>query len=124
MLLCATLSSPRSHSNFPIRQSIASPAMTLDVLHFILPKGGNPDEIRESQRKRGLPEEIVDEIAQMYADWVKRTQRCAFHRSPLVPHLCTTTVDYEASNLAKSVNQVQKEIAAKKKARRFSSHRI
>jgi len=71
--------------------------MTLDVLHFILPKGGNPDEIRESQRKRGLPEEIVDEIAQMYADWVK--------------------LDYEASNLAKSVNQVQKEIAAKKKAK-------
>jgi len=42
-------------------------------------------------------------------------------RSPLI---CTTTVDYEASNLAKSVNKVQKEIAAKKKARQFSSHRI
>jgi len=36
----------------------------------------------------------------------------------------TTTVDYEASSLAKSVNQVQKEIAAKKKVRRFSSHPI
>jgi len=54
--------------------------MTLDILQFILPKGGNPDEIRESQRKRGLPEEIVDEIAQMYADWVKRMQRFGFHR--------------------------------------------
>ena len=51
--------------------------MTLDILHFIQAKGGNPDEIRESQRKRGLSDEIVDEVAQMYADWVRRTQRCA-----------------------------------------------
>ena len=45
--------------------------MTIDVLHFIDSKGGNPEEIRESQRKRGLPVEIVDEVIQMYADWVK-----------------------------------------------------
>lgn len=54
--------------------------MTLDVLHFIHAKGGNPDEIRESQRKRGLSDEIVDEVAQMYADWVKRTHRPRIHR--------------------------------------------
>ena len=54
--------------------------MTLDVLHFIHAKGGSPDEIRESQKKRGLPEEIVDEVAQMYADWVKRTPRCLIYR--------------------------------------------
>ncbi|KAF9777519.1 serine-tRNA ligase [Thelephora terrestris] len=69
--------------------------MTLDILHFIEAKGGSPDEIRESQRKRGLSDEIVDEVAQMYADFVK--------------------LDYEASTLAKSANQVQKEIAVKKK---------
>jgi seryl-tRNA synthetase len=46
--------------------------MTLDILHFIEAKGGSPDEIRESQRKRGLSDEIVDEVAQMYADFVKR----------------------------------------------------
>jgi seryl-tRNA synthetase len=45
--------------------------MTLDVLQFIDSKGGNAEEIRESQRKRGLPVEIVDEVIQMYADWVK-----------------------------------------------------
>lgn len=45
--------------------------MTLDILHFIDNKGGNAEEIRESQRKRGHPVEIVDEIIQMYADWVK-----------------------------------------------------
>ena len=45
--------------------------MTLDVLHFIDAKGGNAEEIRESQRKRGHSVEIVDEIIQMYADWVR-----------------------------------------------------
>lgn len=46
--------------------------MTLDVLQFIDGKGGNAQEIRESQKKRGLSVEIVDEVIQMYADWVKR----------------------------------------------------
>ncbi|KAI0717897.1 serine-tRNA ligase [Cerioporus squamosus] len=71
--------------------------MTLDVLHYIDNKGGNAEEIRESQRKRGLSVELVDEVIQMYADWVK--------------------LDFEANNLAKTVNSVQKEIAAKKKAK-------
>jgi hypothetical protein len=61
--------------------------MTLDVLHFIQAKGGNPDEIKESQRKRGLTEEIVDEVAQMYADWVKRTHQPDIRRSPRISHL-------------------------------------
>lgn len=47
--------------------------MTLDVLSFIDNKGGNAEEIRESQRKRGHSVELVDEIIQMYADWVKST---------------------------------------------------
>jgi seryl-tRNA synthetase len=51
--------------------------MTLDVLHFIDAKGGNAEEIRESQRKRGLNVEVVDEVIQMYADWVK----CAYSAS-------------------------------------------
>ena len=47
--------------------------MTLDILSFIDNKGGNAEEIRESQRKRGHSVEIVDEIIQMYTDWVKST---------------------------------------------------
>lgn len=50
--------------------------MTLDVLHFIDNKGGNAEEIRESQRKRGLPVEVVDEVIEMYAQWVKSESRC------------------------------------------------
>lgn len=45
--------------------------MTLDILSFIDTKGGNSAEIKESQKKRGLAVELVDEIIQMYADWVK-----------------------------------------------------
>ncbi len=45
--------------------------MTLEVLNFIDNKGGNAEEIRESQRKRGESVELVDEVIQMYTDWVK-----------------------------------------------------
>jgi len=55
--------------------------MTLDVTGFIDAKGGNSEEIRESQRKRGHSVEIVDEIIQMYQDWVKSTS-CDPQRSP------------------------------------------
>jgi seryl-tRNA synthetase len=47
--------------------------MTLDIISFIDSKGGNAEEIRESQRKRGHSVELVDEIIQMYSDWVKST---------------------------------------------------
>ena len=59
--------------------------MTLDVLHFIDAKGGNAEEIRESQRKRGLSVELVDEVVQMYADWIKSA-------SGVRPHICLWTI--------------------------------
>jgi len=55
--------------------------MTLDVLQFIDNKGGNAEEIRESQRKRGHPVELVDEVIQMYSDWVKSMSFCFFHEN-------------------------------------------
>ena len=64
--------------------------MTLDVLHFIDNKGGNAEEIRESQRKRGLSVELVDEVIQMYADWVKRTHVSIHHENVMasrIPHV-------------------------------------
>ncbi|KAI0052369.1 serine-tRNA ligase [Auriscalpium vulgare] len=71
--------------------------MTLDLLQFIDSKGGNAEEIRESQRKRGHSVEIVDEVIQMYADWVK--------------------IDFEANKLGKQSNALQKQIGVKKKAK-------
>ncbi|KAG6856631.1 hypothetical protein H0H87_002381 [Tephrocybe sp. NHM501043] len=71
--------------------------MTLDITSFIDSKGGNAEEIRESQRKRGHSVELVDEVIAMYAEWVK--------------------MDFDTNALRKKVNEVQKQIAAKKKAK-------
>ncbi|RDB19707.1 Serine--tRNA ligase, cytoplasmic [Hypsizygus marmoreus] len=71
--------------------------MTLDITSFIDSKGGNAEEIRESQRKRGHSVELVDEIIQMYSDWVK--------------------MEFDTNALRKKVNEVQKQIAAKRKAK-------
>ena len=46
--------------------------MTLDVTSFMTEKGGNPEAIRESQRRRGHPVEAVDEVIKLYSEWVKR----------------------------------------------------
>jgi len=41
----------------------------LDINLFRIDKGGNPDLIRESQRKRGSPIEVVDEIIRLDDEW-------------------------------------------------------
>ncbi|KAF8532040.1 serine-tRNA ligase [Gautieria morchelliformis] len=71
--------------------------MTLDVLTFLSEKGGDPGAIKESQRKRGHSVEVVDEVISMYSDWVK--------------------LDFELNGLNKEANALQKQIAAKKKAK-------
>lgn len=45
--------------------------MTLDVLMFIDNKGGDAEAIRESQRRRYLGVEIVDEVIEMYTKWTQ-----------------------------------------------------
>ena len=51
--------------------------MTLDVTSFIVEKGGDPEAIRESQRKRGDSVEIVDEVIAMYKHWVEGKALCS-----------------------------------------------
>ena len=43
----------------------------LDVTDFVLEKGGNPNKIRESQRRRHAPEAIVDDVLALYEDHKK-----------------------------------------------------
>ncbi|KAK8186981.1 seryl-tRNA synthetase [Phyllosticta capitalensis] len=69
----------------------------LDIQDFITERGGNPEKIRESQRKRGASVEVVDEIIAMWED----------HRK----------TKYEATQISSSINQTQKEIGQKKKAK-------
>ncbi|KAI0157489.1 hypothetical protein GGR57DRAFT_462055 [Xylariaceae sp. FL1272] len=69
----------------------------LDVLDFIAERGGNPEAIRESQRRRYAPVEVVDEIIAMWQD----------HRS----------TNYNATQIKTKMNDLQKQIGAKKKAK-------
>jgi seryl-tRNA synthetase len=45
--------------------------MTLDVTTFIAEKEGNPELIRESQKKRGHSVELVDEVIALYKEWTR-----------------------------------------------------
>jgi seryl-tRNA synthetase len=89
--------------------------MTLDVTSFIDGKGGNSEAIRESQRKRGHSVEVVDEVIQMYQDWVKSTSLRPENSCTFTSGL-SHTVDFDANGLSKQSNALQKQIGLKKKA--------
>jgi seryl-tRNA synthetase len=40
----------------------------LDLEDFIAERGGNPEKVRESQRRRGDPVEVVDEVVTLWDD--------------------------------------------------------
>lgn len=48
---------------------------------FIKDKGGDPDAIRESEKKRYHKVEVIDEVIALYEDWVKRA--CCYIRLQL-----------------------------------------
>jgi len=50
----------------------------LDVLDFIVERGGDPKKVRETQRRRYAPEQSVDEVIALYED----------HRKSLIAHVC------------------------------------
>ncbi|KZZ89903.1 Seryl-tRNA synthetase, class IIa [Moelleriella libera RCEF 2490] len=74
-----------------------SQAIMLDVIDFIAERGGNPEKIRESQRRRGADVGVVDTIIAMFDDH-RRTQ-------------------YSATQINSRINDVQKRIGTKKKAK-------
>lgn len=45
----------------------------LDITDFVAERGGDPKRIKESQRRRYAPEELVDEVFEMYEDHRKST---------------------------------------------------
>ncbi|PSN59861.1 serine-tRNA ligase [Corynespora cassiicola Philippines] len=69
----------------------------LDVNDFIAERGGNPEKIRESQRKRHANVEIVDEIISDFED----------HRQ----------TQYAATQIGSQINGLQKQVGQKKKAK-------
>ena len=69
----------------------------IDVLDFIPSRGGDPKKVKESQRRRFAPEEVVDEVTALWED----------HRK----------TNYEATQLNSKINAVQKQIGQLKKAK-------
>lgn len=67
----------------------------LDINLFRVEKGGSPDLIRESQRRRCAPVETVDEVIVLDKEWVK--------------------LRFEVDECNKEANTLQKEIAERKK---------
>lgn len=47
----------------------------IDIEDFIVERGGNPDKIKESQKRRGASVELVDEIIEMWQDARRGTLR-------------------------------------------------
>ncbi|KAK8110538.1 uncharacterized protein PG998_006995 [Apiospora kogelbergensis] len=76
----------------------------LDVTDFIKERGGDPEKIRESQRRRYAPVEVVDEVIAMWED----------HRK----------TNYAASQVNTKINETQKAIGAKKKAKEDASEEL
>ena len=62
----------------------------LDINDFIKDRGGNPEKIKESQRRRHAPEEVVDEVIEMFED----------HRK----------TQYGVTQIRAEINATQKEI--------------
>lgn len=52
---------------------LTPPALSVRPLHTVQKeKGGDPEVVRESQRKRGASVELVDEVLERYTAWTKR----------------------------------------------------
>lgn len=47
----------------------------LDVADFVTDRGGNPNKIKESQRKRFAQEDVVDEVVTLYEEARRGTAR-------------------------------------------------
>ncbi|WFD31202.1 serine--tRNA ligase [Malassezia sp. CBS 17886] len=67
----------------------------IDLQVLQVEKGGNPELVRESQRKRFASVELVDEVLSMYKGW--------------------TGLEFQLNNMQQEVNAAQKAITAKKK---------
>ncbi|KAI7861913.1 seryl-tRNA synthetase [Spinellus fusiger] len=73
----------------------------LDINLLLEDRGGNPEIVKESQKRRGGSVEVVDEIIAQYKEWVK--------------------IQFSSDQKNKGINAVQKEIGKKFKAKEDAS---
>jgi seryl-tRNA synthetase len=87
----------------------------LDVFDFIVEKGGNPEKIKESQRRRYAPEAAVDEVIALYEDHRKSKTTLPIIL-PLIT-LCSSTNTLLQHNIP-SRRSIQKSTTHKNKSAR------
>lgn len=73
----------------------------IDINLLRVEKGGNPDLVKESQRKRGASVQLIDDILILDKEWIK--------------------LKFEVDELNKEINKIQKEIAEKFKLKEDAS---
>ncbi|KAJ1563695.1 Cytosolic seryl-tRNA synthetase, partial [Nowakowskiella sp. JEL0078] len=78
----------------------------LDINDLRVEKGGNPNKVRESQRKRGASVELVDEILALDALWIKGAHQNNDNRTR-----------FEADEKNKQINAINKQIQPLMKAK-------
>ena len=84
----------------------------LDIIDFVTARGGNPNAVRESQRKRHAPEAVVDEVIALYED--HRQSEPSLHISLTKSNVCHVA-QYAATQIGSQINAIQKAIGLKKK---------
>lgn len=73
----------------------------IDINLLRVEKGGNPDLVKESQRKRGASVQLIDDILTLDKEWIK--------------------LKFEVDELNKEINKIQKELAEKFKLKEDAS---
>jgi seryl-tRNA synthetase len=90
--------------------------MVLDIDEFRPEKGGNPEKIRENQRKRFGDVSMVDKIIESDEKWRKSKWKFLGKTwQPFFNMLVYFTARFEADNLNKAKNLVSKVIGDKMK---------
>ena len=87
----------------------------LDVWDFIKERGGDPEKVRESQRRRNAPVAAVDEVIALYEDHRKSMNLAHPFLYLRGNRIHRSLAKYEASQVGTRINANQKEIGAKKK---------
>ncbi|CAN6301917.1 unnamed protein product [Urochloa humidicola] len=91
----------------------------LDINLFRTDKGGNPDLIRESQRRRSASVELVDEVIALDKAWRERQFELDKIRQELnatskkIGKLKASKQEEEAKKLMESTDEIKKRLAAK-----------
>lgn len=86
----------------------------LDLSDFVTERGGNPNKIKESQRKRFAPEGVVDEVYTLYEE-ARRGIIPIYRAMTRETNWFSHAARYEVMKIGSELNATLKEIGKKKK---------